>query len=79
MFEFNDREELTEFIKNNFVTSGEAAEILNCTRANISDLIKRNKIIPAIEMSQTMLFWRDEIEARYLSKPTVGRPRNVKK
>jgi len=78
MFEFNSREELIEFFKQNLITSNEAAEILGCTRANISDLLRRKKIMPAVEMSQTMLFWRDEIEARYESKPTVGRPRSIK-
>lgn len=56
--------ELISYTKQNIITSSEAAEILNCSRQNIDDLIKRNKIHPIKSANKTTLFLRSEIEQR---------------
>ncbi len=77
MYSFESKQELTDFIKQNLISAKEASEILHCSRANIADLVKRNKLTPAFEISQTKLFWKDEIVERANSDIKVGRPRNV--
>jgi len=76
VYSFENKNDIAQFIKLNLVTSVQAAEILGCTRSNISDLIKRGKLKPAVELSQTMLFWREEIETRRAISPKAGRPKN---
>ncbi|MCR5523965.1 MAG: helix-turn-helix domain-containing protein [Clostridia bacterium] len=46
------------------VNTAEAAKILNCSRQNIDDLIKRGKIKPIKEMANDKLFLKSDILKR---------------
>ncbi len=57
------REELVAFLRDYTVTVTEAAEMLECSRQNIFDLVRRNKLQPVKEGS-ALLFLRADVEAR---------------
>jgi hypothetical protein len=61
---FNNREELTSFIREELVNTAEVMQILNCSRQNVFDLIKRGKLMPVKELPKDRLFWRADILAR---------------
>lgn len=61
---FDSREELEQFINENIINTSEAIEILNCSRQNLNDLIKRQKIKPVKDLPRDRLFWKSDIEAR---------------
>ena len=52
------------FVQNRIVSAGEACQILGCSRQNISDLIKRNKLHPIRRDARYKLFLRNEIIQR---------------
>jgi hypothetical protein len=52
------------FVVHRVVTAAEAAEILDCSRQNIVDLIKRGKLHPLKSSAKTTLFLRSEILKR---------------
>lgn len=52
------------FISEAVVNSTEAAEILNCSRQNIEDLVKRDKLHPVRQSERNKLFLKDEIMQR---------------
>lgn len=49
------------FVQHNLVNTREATEILNCSKQNIDDLIKRNKLKPVKSGSKYNLFLREDI------------------
>ena len=53
------------FIRDRIVNSAEAAELLNCSRQNIDDLVKRGKLIPIKETKKDRLFYESDILKRY--------------
>jgi excisionase family DNA binding protein len=63
-YNFKDRSELAAWNADNTVTTGEAAEILGCSRQNIADLISRGKLIPIKDLSRDRLFFKDDILSR---------------
>jgi len=52
------------FIKHNLLTTSEASVLLGCSRQNIEDLIKRNKLHPVRTLPNGRLFLRSEVEQR---------------
>jgi len=58
------REELEKFIQDELITTAEVMDILNCSRQNVFDLIKRSKIKPIKEMTKDRLFLKSDILAR---------------
>ncbi len=52
------------FIEHNVVTAAEAAHLLNCSRQNIDDLVKRGKLHPIKATGKTTLFFKSEITQR---------------
>lgn len=44
--------------------TAEAAQLLGCTRQNVSDLVRRGRLVPLKESGRTTLFLRAEILAR---------------
>lgn len=50
--------------KNMLISTKQACEILGCSRQNIADLVKRNKLIPLIKTDKEMLFLRKDIVQR---------------
>ncbi|WP_312337278.1 helix-turn-helix domain-containing protein [Anaerospora hongkongensis] len=57
-------EELKQLIIDSIVTTREAMEILNCSRQNIDDLIKRGKLTPIKKWDRDKLFLKSDILAR---------------
>ena len=56
--------EMKAFVQHSTVNSAEAAEILNCSRQNIDDLVKRGKLNPLKKSEKSMLFLKDEVLER---------------
>ncbi len=52
------------FIKTRVINSEEVSESLNCTRQNVDDLIKRDKLHPIKVNKKNKLFIKSEIEQR---------------
>lgn len=57
-------DDLNCFIKHRIINGQEVTEILNCTRQNIDDLIKRDKLHPIKVSKKNKLFLKREIEQR---------------
>lgn len=64
MYQFNTDEEIKQFISENIISTGEAAEILGCTRQYINQLVKENKLIPIKKINYITLFLKSDVEAR---------------
>ena len=58
------KEDLVSIVNNGMVNSAEAAQMLGCSRQNIEDLIKRDKIQPIQVKEKNKLFFRDDILKR---------------
>ncbi|MBQ1780336.1 MAG: helix-turn-helix domain-containing protein [Bacteroidales bacterium] len=46
------------------MTTAEACELLQCSRQNIDDLVRRDKLHPIKPGGRTKLFLRSEVEER---------------
>jgi len=57
-------EDFRSFVENRVVTTTEAAELLECSRQNINDLIQRNKLHPVKVSPKNKLFLKSEILQR---------------
>ncbi|MCD8013753.1 MAG: helix-turn-helix domain-containing protein [Lachnospiraceae bacterium] len=57
-------EDFRAFAAQRIITAGEAAELLNCSRQNISDLIKRGKLHPVKATSRSTLLLKSEVLKR---------------
>ena len=68
MYQFNSREELIKYLSKNIINTNEAAEILNCSRQNIDDLVKRKKLIPIRVLPRDRLFLKEDILTRTIKK-----------
>lgn len=64
MYQFNTDEEIKQFISESIISTGEAAEILGCTRQYINQLVKENKLIPIKKINYITLFLKSDVEAR---------------
>lgn len=52
------------FVKNRIINTKEATDILNCSRQNIDDLVRRQKLKPIKTDAKSKLFYRKDIEKR---------------
>jgi len=57
-------EDFRIFVRNCLVTTNEACTLLNCSRQNIDDLVKREKLHPVRVLANGKLFFRTEVERR---------------
>ncbi len=57
-------EDFRKFVSKRIITSAEAAQMLDCTRQNIDDLVKRGKLIPIKESEKCKWFLKSDIEKR---------------
>lgn len=64
MYTFDTKSDLTKFIASAIVDTSEAMELLGCSRQNIDDLVKREKLIPIRSLSKTKIFFKDDILER---------------
>jgi hypothetical protein len=56
--------DLIKFVQQRVVNSAEAAQLLQCSRQNIEDLIRRGKLHPVKESAKSKLFLKSEILQR---------------
>jgi predicted DNA-binding transcriptional regulator AlpA len=66
LYSFDTKEALLSYLKDNIINSAEAAEILGCSRQNIDDLVKRNKLKPIRVLPRDRLFLKKDVLARKL-------------
>lgn len=52
------------FVEHRVINSAEAAELLDCSRQNINDLVKRNKLHPVKSTDKNTLFLKSEVMKR---------------
>lgn len=64
MYQFNTDEDLKQFVTNNIISTGEAAELLGCSRQYINQLVKENKLIPIKKINYITLFLKSDVKAR---------------
>ncbi len=57
-------DDFLSFIANRVINAGEAAEMLNCSRQNINDLVRRGKLNPIRTDSKNKLFMKNEVQQR---------------
>ncbi len=50
------------YMRQNLLSTAEAADILCCSRQNIQDLVRRGRLVPVMELGNTFLFTRGDIE-----------------
>jgi excisionase family DNA binding protein len=63
-YQFKSDKELIEFINENIITTMEVAELLNCSRQNIDDLVRRGKLVPVRKTQRDKWFLKADILAR---------------
>lgn len=63
-YEFQGREELEKFVREEIINTAEVMKLLNCSRQNVFDLIKRGKLTPIKELQKDRLFLRSDILER---------------
>lgn len=63
-FKFQNKEELIKFIQNEIVDTTEAIEILECSRQNLNNLVKRGVVVPIKEFSKSKIFFKEDILKR---------------
>lgn len=59
-----NQKDFTVFVQQRVVTTAEAAELLQCSKQNIDDLIRRGKLHPIKEAPKSKLFLKSEILQR---------------
>ena len=52
------------FVEHRVINAAEAAELLDCSRQNINDLVKRNKLHPVKATDKNTLFLKSEVIKR---------------
>ncbi|MBQ8292873.1 MAG: DNA-binding protein [Bacilli bacterium] len=55
-------ENIKKYICERVVNTTEATKIMNCSRQNINDLVKRKKIVPIKKTLKGQLFLKNELE-----------------
>ncbi|RDV27765.1 DNA-binding protein [Lysinibacillus capsici] len=63
-YSFNSREELTEYIIDEIINTTEALEILQCSRQNLNNLVKRGVLTPIKDLPRDRLFFKEDIVKR---------------
>lgn len=62
MSTFKDKKEYEKFLKDNVMSTKQAAEYLNIGRSGMSYLVKNEKLIPFLDEPNVRLFSKREIE-----------------
>ncbi|WP_054948964.1 hypothetical protein [Numidum massiliense] len=64
MYHFKTKDELAAFVASEVVNSSEATQILECTRQNLTDMVKRGKLAPIKELPRDRWFFKDDVIQR---------------
>lgn len=67
-FNFENKENLIEFIRSEIITTAEATELLNCSRQYLDELVSKGKITPVKTINRVRLYWKDDIAALHNNK-----------
>ena len=70
-YRFDSKDEFVKFISTEVLTAAEAARYLQVTRATLSSLVRRGKILPVKETEGTRLFLLEDLEKRRLDMPDL--------
>lgn len=57
-------DEIERLFQYRVINSAEAAELLNCSRQNIEDLVRRDRLFPVKTMPKGKLFLKGTVESR---------------
>ena len=57
-------DDIAAFVRHNLINTAEATEMLDCSRQNIDDLIRRNKITPIKSFPKGHLFLKSDVLSR---------------
>ena len=57
-------DDFKNFVSHRVINTAEASELLNCSRQNIDDLIRRDKLHPVKSTEKNKLFIKNEVEKR---------------
>ncbi|AOH54527.1 transcriptional regulator [Peribacillus muralis] len=70
MYTFNSREELAAFVQDEIINTTEALDILQCSRQNLNNLVKREVLTPIKDLPRDRLFFKEDIVKRkdYMDK-----------
>lgn len=60
-YRFKDKDELLDFVHNNFISSDEVCELLGISKQYLSDLIKTERIKPIITHNKYRLFYKPDM------------------
>lgn len=60
-FQFDSREELEDFIRNEVLTTSEVKEILNVTKQRLHALVASDRLTPIKKTKNDSLFFRDDV------------------
>ncbi|MGE7020427.1 DNA-binding protein [Solibacillus cecembensis] len=63
-YSFNSKEKLTEYIQSEIINTTEALEILQCSRQNLNNLVKRGVLTPIKDLPRDRLFYKEDIVKR---------------
>lgn len=64
MYKFDTKQDLRKFLEDEIINTADAAQILGCTRQNIDDLVRRNKLIPIKIFPRDKLFFKSDVLER---------------
>lgn len=62
-FKFRDRAELENFMREELVSLTDTLEILGCSKQYLWDLVKKDRIVPAVFHNKYKLYWKEDILA----------------
>jgi len=68
MYKFDTKQDLRKFLENEIINTAEATQILGCSRQNIDDLVRRNKLIPIKVFPRDRLFLKSDVLERVKDK-----------
>lgn len=63
-YSFKNKEELTNYIQSEIINTTEALDILQCSRQNLNNLVKRGVLIPIKDLPRDRLFYKEDIVNR---------------
>jgi len=68
MYKFDTKQDLRKFLEDEIINTAEATQILGCSRQNIDDLVRRNKLIPIKVFPRDRLFLKSDVLERVKDK-----------
>lgn len=71
--------ELSEIVSREFLTPGEAAVLLNTSKANVSNLVQKGALVPIKKSRGSRLFLRSEVEAYKTARENNRKAKGTKK